>query len=143
MFEQINLTDITTFGSAILIIGGATTYIVNVVKKTITKVSKEAIDNAFENFSKDFTEKINLLSNQLELHLKEGAESNKKIEHCLLTSARERINQAHEHYLAAGKISTHTLYALEDMYCSYKALNGNSFTDKQMEDLRELQVINY
>jgi len=141
MLETIQLSELTTIASAILVIGGAAIFIVNAVKKTMYKFSKETIDTAFVTFSEDFTKKIDILSQKIETNLQESSESNKKVEKYLLSSARERINQAHEYYMEKGKINTHTLYALEDMYCNYKGFNGNSFTDKQMDELRNLDQI--
>lgn len=42
--------------------------------------------------------------------------------------------------MSKGFIGAHTLFVMEELYNSYKELGGNSFIDRQMEDIRELEV---
>ena len=38
-------------------------------------------------------------------------------------------------------IGAHSLFVVEELYTAYKELGGNSFIDRQMEDIRSLEVI--
>lgn len=58
-----------------------------------------------------------------------------------LATLKGLIVSAHGTYVPLGKIDTHVLSTLEDIFDEYTELGGNHFVQNLMEDLRNLQKI--
>lgn len=56
-----------------------------------------------------------------------------------LATLKGLIVSAHGTYVPLGKIDTHVLSTLEDIFDEYTELGGNHFVQNLMEDLRNLQ----
>lgn len=118
-------------------VGIVSKYFTKIIKKNI----KESIDESMKTYQAESDKKIMELKNVLETHIENSDGSNDLIKDVLLSLTRDRINRAHSYYMNREKIGTYTLSTLEDLYVSYLKLGGNSFVHKEMEDLRELEVV--
>jgi ElaB/YqjD/DUF883 family membrane-anchored ribosome-binding protein len=126
----------------IITISGALSIIINkVVKKTIIKYSKETIDESFKTFTCSFDEDIKDLRDKLEEFIKQSNETDSKLRKATMRSVKDRLNQAHNYYMAKGYIGDHTMSILEELYSSYHELDGNDFIHNLMDDLRRLEKL--
>jgi hypothetical protein len=53
---------------------------------------------------------------------------------------KNSITRIHRECMADGKVGRYTLESAMDMYKLYKALGGNGFVDKIIEDLQEFPI---
>ncbi len=149
--------------SLVCSISAASAIIIKILKKSLIKVTKEAIDTHMTEIKRNQQQNIKsleskmqsklddiksstdtqmtALTNQLQSLSESQSDTNAKLKASLLASTRDRINQAHDYYLKKGFIGTHSLFIVEELYSSYTALGGNSFITHQMEDIRELKLI--
>lgn len=149
--------------SLICSVSAASAIIVKILKKTLTKVTKETIDvqmtsvkqeqkkniHSLESTMHDTLNEMKLsmdtqiatLTTQLQALSDSQSDVNDKLKASLLASTRDRINQAHDYYMRKGFIGAHSLFIVEELYSSYTALGGNSFITHQMEDIRDLKLL--
>lgn len=148
---SISIGQIAYICSVIVAIATAVTVIVKTVNNTVNKITKITIDKALkdnkEEIHNDIMMNHDALSSSLEDinskltdYILSNNNNNDIIRSNLLATTRDRINQAHDYYVAKKYIGVHSLSVLEDLYSSYKALGGNSFVEREMKDLRELEV---
>lgn len=151
MEHTIDLDTVLYICGLIVSISGAAAVINRVVKKSLNKTMKDSIDKYYSSYSESFNDKLDDVYAQLESSLqcvhqelvtyKElQQEANEKVRRSLLASMRDRINQAHDYYCRRGWIGAHSLFIIEELYTSYKENQGNGFVDRQMEDIRNLEV---
>lgn len=149
--------------SLICSVSAASAIIVKILKKSLIKVTKEAIDaqmttikqtqqqsiksleskmqDKLDDMKSSSDAQMTTLANQLQSLSDSQSDTNSKLKASLLASTRDRINQAHDYYMRKGFIGAHSLFIVEELYSSYTALGGNSFITHQMEDIRELKLI--
>ena len=118
----------------------AVTIIIKYIKKHLASATREVLKEEMHNYTDSFTQKLEDLNAQLQEYITEQKDTNKTVKHALLASTRERINEAHVYCMSKGFIGAHTLFVMEELYNSYKELGGNSFIDRQMKDIKELEV---
>lgn len=126
---------------AIVTIASAAGVISKVVKKSFEKSLKQSVNEYYKVYSASFDSKLEELSKEIHEYIQSQNSSNTQVLKALLASTRDRINQAHDYYTKLGYIGAHSLFVVEELYTSYKELGGNSFVDRQMEDIRDLKVI--
>lgn len=126
--------------TTIVTISGAGGLILNALKKALKKTTEEVLHNEMDSYTKSFEAKLEETNKKLEAFMSGQEVSNSQTRLSLLASTRDRINQAHDYYTKKGFIGAHSLFVVEELYSSYKALGGNSFVDRQMEDIRNLEV---
>lgn len=131
---------IISIASAIATIAAAVGIISKYLKKTLNKQIKESMEESSGEYKKYFNEELLELKNTIQSYIENQHEQNEQVRKCLLSSTRDRINQAHDYYMRKGFIGAHSLFVVEELYTSYKQLGGNSFVDRQMEDIRDLEV---
>lgn len=124
---------ITALSAAIAVIKKATT-------SKITAVTSNVIKDSMTECSQKMQDKLTEMNEVLQDFIKESKESDELIKENMLANARYTINDAHTMYCDRGNIDEHTLYTLEEVYKSYKKLGGNTFIDKQMNELRSLEI---
>jgi len=117
--------------------------VIKVVSNVIKKVTAETISGQIDQFTKIFNNQLSELSTSLVTHIGNDGDNTQIIKDCLLFMTRDKLNTAHQFYMAKGSIDNNSLCVLEDIYTSYKTLGGNSFIDSIMVDLRNLKIINY
>lgn len=137
---DISLDTILYICGAIVTISGAAVIINKLLKKTIENTTKDSISKAMKDNQKILNCQIKELKCSLDNHISSNDNDNKVVRSALLSITRDRINQAHDYYMRKGFIGAHSLFAVEELYTSYKQLGGNSFVDRQMEDIRDLEV---
>lgn len=121
-------------------ISAAATIIVKISKKAIKKVTEETIKTTMNEYQEKLNKRIEELHAKLESFMQNQRQVDERVRKSLLANTRDRINQAHDYYMKKGYIGAHSLFIIEELYISYKELGGNSFIDRQMEDIRELEV---
>lgn len=121
-------------------ISAAATIIVKISKKAIKKVTEETIKTTMNECQEKLDKRIEELHAKLESFIQNQRQADERVRKSLLANTRDRINQAHDYYMKKGYIGAHSLFIIEELYVSYKELGGNSFIDRQMEDIRELEV---
>ena len=122
-------------------VAAAAAIVIKVAKKAIKSVTEETITKTISDSQKVLNEQIQTLNSQLQEYMKKQDESDERIRRSLLASTRDRINQAHDYYMNKEYIGAHSVFIIEELYSSYKELGGNSFIDRQMEDIRDLEVV--
>ena len=138
----INVDIILYVCGAIASISAASAIIYKLFSKAINKSVKEVVDKSIKDNQKEINNQLSKIKDVLEDHINESNESNDLTRDALLSITRDRINRAHTFYMKKTEIGAYTLSTLEDLYKSYTKLGGNSFIHKEMEDLRNLKVIN-
>ena len=136
----IDLNQLLYFAGAIATISAAIGIITKVTKKIITNTVKDSFEKSLDKYSETFDSKIKDLNDAIQEFITNQNLYNNQIRKALLNSTRDRINQAHDYYVRKKFIGAHSLYVVEELYSSYKELGGNTFIDRQMEDLRNLEV---
>ena len=120
------------------------------VKKSLDKVTEESVENIvdekLESIDSDLSDAIQnmhnditALSETIETHIAKTEQDMADVKKTLCDEVREKITRIHNECIKAGRITQHQLYIVEQLYEDYeKRLNGNSFVETLMEDLREL-----
>ena len=126
--------------TTIVTISGAGGLILKALKKALKKTTEEVLHNEMDSYTKTFEDQLKETNKKLEAFISGQEVSNSQTRKSLLASTRDRINQAHDYYTRKGYIGAHSLFVVEELYASYKELGGNSFVDRQMEDIRDLEV---
>lgn len=151
MEHAIDLDLIIYIAGAIASIAAACGIVSKTIKKGLQKTMKESVDQYYGQYSDKFDKKLDEVHEQLEQSLQSMHEelteykdsqhdANERVRRSLLASMRDRLNQAHDTYCQQGWIGAHSLFILEELYSSYKENHGNGFADKQMEDIRNLEI---
>lgn len=157
---SINTNTILMICTIITSVAGACGVIVKVLRKWTNKltdnvkseVKEEIEEEIIEPLREDFTNKYHLavsdFNDKLDYtvdSLKEQKEYRKQQEKddikFRLAALKGLIISAHGIYTQLGKIDTHVLSTLEDIYDEYKALGGNHFVENLMEDIKNLEQI--
>ena len=136
----IDLNSILYICGAIASIAAAVGIVSKLLKKTLIKQIKETMEQSHNQYVSCANKELIELKRSIESYIADQNEQNEQVKRCLLSSTRDRINQAHDYYVEKGFIGAHSLFVVEELYCSYKELGGNSFVDRQMEDIRDLEV---
>lgn len=110
------------------------------IDKSVSAAIDKVLNTALDKQSKDIDDKLKGFSDKLDMHIEEAKENDSVIMTSIMRTIRDRINQAYDIYPKIGKIDSHTMYVLEELYISYSELGGNSFTKRQMEILRSLEI---
>ena len=140
---EFNLDSLLYICSIIVSVAGAAGIVTKVFKKQVSRQiedfmqAKSSNDNNYDN---RFESKLDELHQLILDFTASQSKNNELVTRALLSTIRDRINQAHDYYMKRGFIGAHSLFVLEEMYTCYKELGGNSFVDKQMEELRDLPV---
>ncbi len=137
---NIDLRFIVYICSAIASISGAIGIIIKVVKKSLNKQISETIEASSSGYKQNMDTEMKELKTTLQNFIQSQQSQNESVRRCLLSSTRDRINQAHDYYTKSEFIGAHSLFVVEELYSSYKELGGNSFVDRQIEDIRQLEV---
>lgn len=122
-------------------VSAAAAVIAKVIKKAMKKLTEETIKETISVTQKSIDDKIENISKRLSEYMERQEQNNEHVRKTLLANTRDRINQAHEFYMKKQMIGAHSLFTIEELYASYKELGGNSFIDRQMEDIRDLEVV--
>lgn len=143
--------DLAFIGTVLGVLLSASAIVIGIMKwanKMMTNSAKNVIKEEMATYTKQVHENIEALDKKiLELNEKfddfaqRESETNDMLKRSLLASSRDRINQAHSLFMAQKFIGAHSLFVLKELYASYKELGGNSFIDKQMEDIESLEVV--
>lgn len=140
MDYTISLNTILYISGAIATISAAIVIITKLTRKLLLKSLKSSIDECLQSHNESFNNKIESLNQTMVNFIESQNSFNDQFKKSLLSSTRDRINQAHDYYMRKKFIGAHSLFVVEELYTSYKQLGGNSFVDKQMEDIRNLEV---
>jgi len=118
------------------------------VKADVKKEVGEDMNKLREEIAQEYKATIDEFSNKLDLvvaSLDETREYRNKKEsdekNFRLATLKGLIVSSHGTYVPLGKIDTHVLSTLEDIFDEYTELGGNHFVQNLMEDLRNLQKI--
>lgn len=85
---------------------------------------------------------IHLMNECFESRMKENNSAIQMLREQVQQSARAYIMERHHHFCyTVGAIDDHSLQMLEIRFAYYKSQGGNSFIDRQMEELRGLPRI--
>lgn len=137
---EIDVGKIVYICGVITSIAAAVTVIIGVLKKAIKKATEDTIKTEVSSLKESFDEQLKALNEKLLEYRAVQDNTDEVIKKALLNTTRDRINQAHDIYMEKEYIGAHSLFVIEELYTSYKALGGNSFIDRQMEDIRGLEV---
>lgn len=137
---EIDVGKIVYICGVITSIAAAVTVIIGVLKKAIKKVTEDTIKTEVSSLKESFDEQLKALNEKLLEYRAVQDNTDEVIKKALLSTTRDRINQVHDIYMEKQYIGAHSLFVIEELYTSYKALGGNSFIDRQMEDIRGLEV---
>lgn len=137
---EINLELIVYLCSTLITICTACGLIFRALKKSFRKSTQEVFKEEIKSYQESIDHKLLEMDKKLEKFLASQDASSQQLRTSMLASTRDRINQAHDYYMNKGFIGAHSLFVVEDLYTAYKQLGGNSFVDRQMEDLRSLEV---
>lgn len=110
------------------------------LKSSVKRITEEVLRSEMESYTQTFEDGLREMSCRLKEFISSQDTMNSQTRRSLLASTRDRINQAHDYYTRKKFIGSHSLFVVEELYASYKELGGNSFIDRQMEDIRELEV---
>lgn len=138
---DISLDAILYVCGAIASIAGAAAILNKLLKKTIENTTKDSISKEMDKNQEKLNCQINEIKCALDNYIQSNNDANEIVKSSLLSITRDRINQAHAFYMQNNFIGTYSLSVLEDLFASYQKLGGNSFISKEMQDLRELEVI--
>lgn len=137
---SVDLDIVVYICTAIGSIAAAAGIVVKMFKKTIKNTVRETLSDSMEDYSKNLDRRIESLNDIVNTFITSQDHYNTKVQQALLCTTRDRINQAHDYYTRRNWIGSHSLFVVEELYASYKDLGGNSFVDRQMEDIRNLEV---
>lgn len=137
---KLDLDIIIYICSTIITICTAGGLVLKALKKSFRKSTEEVIKSEFSAYQSNIDEKLIEMNRKIEKFVSSQDFSNEQLKKAMLASTRDRINQAHDYYTRKRFIGAHSLFVVEELYTSYKQLGGNSFVDRQMEDIRELEV---
>lgn len=138
--------------SIIASVSAAVGIIWKIAKKAIVEGAKDSIESSVSKSAKLQEDRLQALETKLDTQMQNLDEkldafissqvtSNEVTKQALLSTTRDRINEAHTLYMSKGFIGSHSLFVIEELYKSYKILGGNTFVDRQMEDIRGLKII--
>ena len=132
---------------ALLTISAAGAVLCKWIKKAISaaihedmETSQKKMDKKLDEVQKKLNDEMAVLKDHLTEYTEKQNETNDQMKSELLTSKRDRINQAHDYYTKKKFIGAHSLFIVEELFAAYQKLGGNSFIIRQMEDIRELEV---
>lgn len=137
---KIDVNAILYVCGAIASVAAAAGIISRIMKKAVTRATEASIHSAMKAYKEDIEKQISELNSKMAAYIETQEKADERLRKNLLSSTRDRINQAHDYYTRKRFIGTHSLFVIEELYKSYKELGGNSFIDRQMEDIRELEV---
>lgn len=126
---------------AIATVAAAVGIISKVVTKTIKKVSSIEIKKAMGECHDSVAEDISSLSKRLDEYIENSNQNDEVLKEALMNITRDRINQAHISYMRKKTIGSYSLATLDKLYESYKKLGGNSFIEREMDDIHRLKVV--
>ena len=126
---------------AIATVAAAVGIISKVVTKTIKKVSSIEIKKAMGECHASVADEIADLSRRLDEYIEKSNQNDEDLKESLMNLIRARINQAHTSYMKRKTIGAYSLATLDKLYESYKKLGGNSFVEREMEDIHRLKVV--
>ncbi len=144
---KIDLDVIIYICGMVVTVGGAIGIISQYIKKLtntlVREISQQVVDERVAEIRKDFDtfdQRLDEMKQYLAVYTESQESEFKLIKKALLAMTRERINSAHDYYMSKKVIGAHSLFIIEELYKSYKDLGGNSFIDRLMKDIRELEV---
>lgn len=138
---NINLDIILYIATAIITISSTVGILNKILTRTIENTTKEVISKEMKETNEKLDKQISEMRDYLNSYIESNNSENKLMRDTLLAMARDRINQAHIFYVQNGYIGAHSMAVLEDLYSSYHKLGGNGFVSKEMNDIRELELI--
>lgn len=127
--------------AAIATVAAAVGIISKVVTRTIKKVSSIEIKKAMGECHASVADEIADLSRRLDEYIEKSNQNDEDLKESLMNLIRARINQAHTSYMKRKTIGAYSLATLDKLYESYKKLGGNSFVEREMEDIHRLKVV--
>lgn len=138
---SIDLDLIIYLSGAVAAIAAAVGIISKVVTRTIKKVSSAEIKKAMGECHDSVAEDISSLSKRLDEYIENSNQNDEVLKEALMNITRDRINQAHISYMRKKTIGSYSLATLDKLYESYKKLGGNSFIEREMDDIHRLKVV--
>lgn len=135
---NINLDIIIYVCSSIVTIAGALALCLRWLKKYTTTITEDLIQELMLKHNNHVECNIRKVENTLLSHIDTQREFETTIKSTLKVLLRERINSAYIYYKEKESIDLHSLYVLENIHKMYKELDGNSFSDGQMDVIRRL-----
>lgn len=126
---------------AVATISATVAIVSKVVTKTIKKVSSIEIKKAMGECYESVAEDIAALSKRLDEYIENSNQNDEVLKEALMNITRDRINQAHISYMRKKTIGSYSLATLDKLYESYKKLGGNSFIEREMDDIHRLKVV--
>lgn len=138
---NIDLDVIIYLSGAVAAIAAAVGIISKVVTRTIKKVSSAEIKKAMGEFHESVANKISELNGVMEDYTLQSNKNDEMLKESLMNLIRARINQAHTSYMKRKTIGAYSLATLDKLYESYKKLGGNSFVEREMQDIHRLKVV--
>lgn len=126
---------------AVATISATVAIVSKVVTKTIKKVSSAEIKKAMGECHESVANKIADLNGVIEEYTRQSNKNDEMLKESLMNLIRARINQAHTSYMKRKTIGAYSLATLDKLYESYKKLGGNSFVEREMEDIHRLKVV--
>lgn len=157
---NVNTDTILLVCSIIISVSGACGVVVKLLKKWTNKltdnvkaevraeVEKEVVEPLRIDFSdkyhktvEDFSGKLDYILDSLKEQKEYRHKRDKDDTNFRLATLKGLIISAHGTYTQLGKIDTHVLSTLEDIYDEYKDLGGNHFVENLMEDIKKLEQI--
>lgn len=126
---------------AVATISATVAIVSKVVTKTIKKVSSIEIKKAMGECHESVAEDIAALSKRLDEYIENSNQNDEVLKEALMNITRDRINQAHISYMRKKTIGSYSLATLDKLYESYKKLGGNSFIEREMDDIHRLKVV--
>ncbi len=127
--------------AAIATVAAAVGIISKVVTRTIKKVSSIEIKKAMGECHASVADEIADLSRRLDEYIEKSNQNDEDLKESLMNLIRARINQAHTSYMKRKTIGAYSLATLDKLYESYKKLGGNSFVEREMQDIHRLKVV--
>lgn len=113
-----------------------------IIRHNAETVVEEKMDEIEDNLSKsiqDLHNDLNSMQEDLNKHIAKSESDMADVKKTLCDEVREKITRIHNECIKAGMITQHQLYIVEELYEDYsERLNGNSFVDTLVEDLRDL-----
>ena len=100
---------------------------------------REDIAQEYKLTLNDFSAKLDIVVASLEETKQYRIKKESDEKNFRLATLKGLIVSAHGTYVPLGKIDTHVLSTLEDIFDEYTELGGNHFVQNLMEDLRNLQ----
>ena len=138
---QLNIDTLVYICTTIIAMSTAGGLVIKGFKKSIQRTTEEVIHSEISKCTQNIESEIKSLRDYVKDFVSEQKDTNKQTRKSLLASTRDRINEAHDYYINKNFIGAHSLFVVEELYAVYKDLGGNSFIDRQMEDIRSLPVI--